>query len=403
MVRHFTTYYPIHLQKSVIEKPISQFNPIAEPNDASAVYTNLGWFYIPLCYNDTLETANMLNTEFEKQNFTLSTNREVIQQFIYQWCGDSYISLNLGSLRRHVGKVAEAKAKLEKSIYKQQTGLHTRGPNKDKMQKPRWLTKSDKEIRKENGKLRFKIDEKTGKIEMKGEITFVIVYNYFLQLKFHQVKGDPKYKGMKKSEMKEIFNKEWHKMDIDGKWQKRQEYIDLLLSGKDIVKGEIVDLETTLLEEPLEDGYRLMFKRFRKKKGLDLSGNLEVERENDNDSGLRIKIIDGGDSDGNGKVVEIKGSIDSKLVYDYYFEKRVCQLKETQEFEKLTKTKVENLVEKEWKKLDLEQQWELKDEYMKLLASGKDLVNGEIVDLKSLLEDKEDKDGYRLKRANAMQ
>ncbi|CAK9686617.1 unnamed protein product [Candida parapsilosis] len=230
----------------------ANFDPQADPNEASAIYTNLGWFYIPLRYNTDKQPRILLNKEFTRNGFTKDTDREQIQQFIYQWCA----SFTPTVYKKKTSFKAESEQKNLDLLFRQQMSQKVHADLETKRTREEQRFKN--EANRSNDKLRFKIDPDTKKTEIRGWLKMTNVFNYYIQRQTYEgeLKTELEKLAMTPWKIRQIVSKEWNKLSSTEKDAIKQEYLEILSRGKDYHLGKEVDLESRLSDEVSEDGFR---------------------------------------------------------------------------------------------------------------------------------------------------
>ncbi|KAI5960219.1 hypothetical protein CANMA_004056 [Candida margitis] len=228
----------------------ANFDPHANPNEASAIYTSLGWFFIPLKYNTDKQPRLLLDQEFKRNRFTTNTNHEKIQQFIYKWCQDYTPTI----YKKKMSSKIESEQKKLQLLFRQQMSdkIHTEEEAK---------AKEIERANKANGvsdKLRFKLDPQTQQVEIRGILKMTNVFNYYIQKQTQRIQSDADYKKspLTTREIRSTLSKDWSGLSPEKKDAVKQEYLKLLSSGKDYHLGEVVDLDSRLSDEVSEDGFR---------------------------------------------------------------------------------------------------------------------------------------------------
>ncbi|KAI5963169.1 uncharacterized protein KGF55_002961 [Candida pseudojiufengensis] len=235
----------------------STFDPINNPNEASAIYTNLGWFFIPKHLHLTdQEPRSSINRFFSLKNFKKNqTPQNIIQDsIINEWC-PSYEpeKIPIKLKRKEIKSIEEMK--IRKNLFKEQMLEINLDEIKKKLQSQQsQAKKSDDKVStikskkpsREETKLRFKIDPETGKVEIKGNLNLKHIWLYY------QSKQLIKFPNLTKTEI----TKMWKKISDKDKSRYYEEYKNLLLSGKDYYNGKIVTLESRLSFQIEKDGFQ---------------------------------------------------------------------------------------------------------------------------------------------------
>ncbi|CCG24439.1 hypothetical protein CORT_0F02140 [Candida orthopsilosis Co 90-125] len=228
------------------------FDPQTNPNEASAIYTSLGWFYVPLKHNTDKQPRILLDKEFTRNKFTDATNREQIQQFIYNWCQGYTPNV----YKKKVSYKAESEQKKLDKLFRQQM------TDKVHIDKHVKCTKEAQRLNNKanggNDKLRFRINSQTGDVEIRGVLKMTSVFNYYLQKQTRagQVDANTKESPSTSRQIRQKISKQWNELSQDDKDAIKREYWDVLLRGKDYHLGKEVDLESRLGDAISEDGFR---------------------------------------------------------------------------------------------------------------------------------------------------
>lgn len=184
------------------------------PEQYCGVFTNRGWIYVKKTHVARGWTQSLLDAEFGKslagkQSLTL----EEIQAVADKWSQD----VNLDDKPKFVKKTtAETRREDDLRLY-----LKQQNPTPDNFSE---ITKVMKEVKATSKPVR-------------NEITFTKAWNYYSTINYK------KYTGLSPAETRRMVAESWKQLSVDEKDIWRNEYMELLNKGKDILRGEIVDRE----------------------------------------------------------------------------------------------------------------------------------------------------------------
>lgn len=236
-----------------VPKPydFTTFDPETNPNEASAIFTSLGWFYIPLKYNTDKQPRLLLEKEFASHNFTHDTSRDQVQEFIYNWCR----GFTPAVYKKKVSLKAESEQKKLDLLFRQQMSnkVHSTEDTKEDAKISKRLNNKANGY---NDKLRFKIDPELKQVEIRGMLKMTSVFNYYILKQSHLDELQLEKKELTSKQFRDMIASQWNELDSDAKEKVKLEYLELLASGKDLYLGNEVDLELRLSDEVLEDGFR---------------------------------------------------------------------------------------------------------------------------------------------------
>ncbi|EDK46705.1 predicted protein [Lodderomyces elongisporus NRRL YB-4239] len=275
-----------HFRQPIVPfKSTSEFDFRNWPDEVSAIHTSLGWFYIHAFYNQSQKTAADLNATFAQQGFDQTTEKEVVQNFIFEWC-KSYTPEDVQKQRSLLRSVKNKKLLLEEQEFKKQTNimkLDLRSKEEKKMAREKAKEEKLKKLLERKRKqeelaafkqamiaqgfgphqsahlrFRFKINPETKEVEdIKGDIMLSRVQGYFIIERIHETQNVFEISKMTSAQKNKHFKNEWKTLSLKDKYTWKERYSALLKSGKDFYRGEILPLESMLEEKADAEGYRL--------------------------------------------------------------------------------------------------------------------------------------------------
>lgn len=190
------------------------------PNLFTTIYTSKGWIAIP----ESVYLYKWTQEEIKK----IFDSNEIINQY----------SQNLQDHRINIHKPAQ-NSKIPKSLLQQLVAEWAAQVNLASVPKTEKLTAKDAAKYKADALYRQQLrDDGQGpspsptssrKNKVKKDVNYTHAWNYFLLILYREKGADRK-----------IISQRWKEMNMDQKEHYRQEYMDLLLQGKDVHKGEII-------------------------------------------------------------------------------------------------------------------------------------------------------------------
>ncbi|KAI5967514.1 hypothetical protein KGF57_000354 [Candida theae] len=239
-----------HYGRSAKPYDFTKFDPQTNPNEASAVFTSLGWYFIPLKYNTHKQPRLQLEEEFVRNHFTNTTNREEVQEFIYDWCRGHIPTVH----KKKMSFKSELEQKKLDLLFRQQMrdGVTNETVDKEFRDAQRLKNKANAP----NEKLRFRIDPTTKKVEIRGALKMTSVFSYYVSTRGRQPDSESEKTPLTSRQLRQNATKQWSKLSPMEKKAIKQEYLQLLSNGKDLYYGKEVSLESRLSDEISEDGFR---------------------------------------------------------------------------------------------------------------------------------------------------
>ncbi|CAK9440069.1 uncharacterized protein LODBEIA_P41690 [Lodderomyces beijingensis] len=251
---------------SIKEKPIrpsllwrkkgGEFDPQRFPDQASAIHTSLGWFFIPPQCNQSADNAKELDLALAQTEFTQQTNREEVQKFVYEWCADCSKQAENAPQRNprsSIERKSRERNKTLNELYQEQLDYGENDSNNNESKnginhlEPQRLLK--RALRDPEFKLRFKcIDATKGKYEVRGLLLEQDVYKFYEYIKKQESSTGAigKIDSIKKS---------WEQLTGAQQMEYAENYRELLSDGKAVAGKMAIDLALALdTSQVLEDG-----------------------------------------------------------------------------------------------------------------------------------------------------
>ncbi|EMG50239.1 hypothetical protein G210_4735 [Candida maltosa Xu316] len=261
MPRWYSLLYKPHPNASLQKFSRESFDPVNDPSEAGAIYTNYGWFYIPARYYLNSDIINVMNRELELSGADNNTPPEEIQDFIYDWCiwnppltrirpkKQKKDEESLERLFNDELHIEESEHQKRKELLNDKLKSKLKTDEDEPAKKPKSKTKAKEKV--DDGRkreLRFRFNEETGKYDISGKITLIHAWTYFKSKSYDIIKNGGTYAEI---------GKMWKSLPQEEQEKLRSEYTQLLKDGFDSQRGENVPL-TTRLGEAQPDGYRPM-------------------------------------------------------------------------------------------------------------------------------------------------
>ncbi|KAK6466038.1 hypothetical protein DFJ63DRAFT_333419 [Scheffersomyces coipomensis] len=221
-------------------------------NDFTSVYTKYGWFAVPIKlygYGWTVpKIEEVIESTFNQpESKDIAELTGVVNEWLYSLRGRDVPKIKKLTKR----ELLEIK---ENETYRRQLSGDIDVEIEEDVETPEEIPESSSSA---ESSTESSTPTPTPKKKVKKMINFTHAWNYFFSLKYAESEMDYK---LAKKEIAIL----WKSFNLDEKNKYRQEYADLLKSGKDVYKGQIIDLaEKQIVNKTLSTYKRT---HFRKKK-----------------------------------------------------------------------------------------------------------------------------------------